>query len=73
MYTSSCFLSQTVAGYSPRGKKSLLSISFLAATIAFFTANREAQLEHIGGSPIATGKKHVLFIRKTIAGRHGRH
>ena len=37
----------------PREKKSLLSISFLAAIIAFFTANNTEQLVHMGGSPIA--------------------
>jgi len=39
--------------YIPRENKSLLSISFLAATIAFFTANSTEQLVHMGGSPIA--------------------
>ena len=36
-----------------REKYSLLLISALAATIAFFTANSAEQLIHIGGSPLA--------------------
>ena len=38
----------------PSGVKSLLLISALAATVAFFTANKVELLIHIGGSPQAT-------------------
>jgi len=37
----------------PSGVKSLLLISALAATVAFFTANKVELLIHIGGSPQA--------------------
>ena len=37
-------------------KESLLAISFLAASTAFFTANSTEQLIHIGGSPLAMHK-----------------